>query len=165
MASIYFAHRYPEAKIIAVEAEASNYAMLRKNTRHYPAITPIHGALWKCDGEISVQSPKDSNSDFGKWGFVTHEGTGTKTRAMTMRTLMREMNIQVIDLAKIDIEGAEMEVFEDRDWLSATKCLMIELHDRFRPGCSEMVEAAMREFDREQRGETVCFVRKKLDEN
>ncbi len=37
--SIYFANRYPGAKIFAVEAEASNFAMLVKNTQAYPSIT------------------------------------------------------------------------------------------------------------------------------
>jgi len=36
MASIYFTHRYPEARIIAVEAEASNFAVLERNVRPYP---------------------------------------------------------------------------------------------------------------------------------
>jgi len=76
-----------------------------------------------------------------------------------MNTLMREMDIPAIDLAKIDIEGAEQEVFEDPRWLSGVKCLMIELHDRFRPGCSAAVEPAMRGFARVQRAETTFYLR------
>src|SRR5271166_1471460 len=41
MASIYFAHKYPEAKIIAIEAEGSNFDMLTRNIRPYPAIIPV----------------------------------------------------------------------------------------------------------------------------
>jgi tRNA1(Val) A37 N6-methylase TrmN6 len=36
MASIFFAQKYPDAKIIAVEAEASNFAMLARNVQPYP---------------------------------------------------------------------------------------------------------------------------------
>jgi len=161
MASVYFTHRYPEAKVIAIEAEASNFSVLARNVQPYPAIVPVHAALWNRDGQISVGGPDPATGASGKWAFVTHEGgPGAKVRAVTMNTLMREMCIQVIDLAKIDIEGAEQEVFEDTRWLTAMGCLMIELHDRFRPGCSEAVESAMRGFVRSQRGETAFYVRK-----
>jgi len=160
LTSIYFAHRYPGAKIIAIEAEASNYAAMSRNVRPYPAIIPVHAALWNRDGEISVGEPDPASGAFGEWAFVTHEGgSGPKVRAVTMHTLMREMCIQAIDLLKIDIEGAEQEVFENTQWLSGTGCLMIEMHDRFRPGCSEAVEQAMRGFARSQRGETTFYVR------
>lgn len=158
--SIYFAHKYPGAKIVAVEAETSNFEMLIKNVRSYPQITALKAALWNHDGEISVSEPDSASGAGGKWGFVTHEGKGSdKVRAITMRTLMREMCIPVIDLAKIDIEGAEQEVFEDPHWLAGLGCLMIELHDRFRPGCTEAVEPALKSFLRTQRGETTFYVR------
>src|SRR3984893_1559612 len=57
MASIYFAHKYPQAKIIAIEAEASNFDILTRNVRPYPAIISVHAALWNRDGEISVGEP------------------------------------------------------------------------------------------------------------
>ena len=159
MASIYFAHRYPEAKIIAIEAEASNYALLARNVMPYPAITPVHAALWNRDGQISVGEPNPETGAFGKWGFVAHEGPGASVRAITMQTLMEEMGIPSIDLAKIDIEGAEHEVFEDTGWLTGIVCVMIELHDQFRPGCGEAVEPAMKTFVRSRRGETNFYVR------
>ena len=41
LASIYFANRYPDAKIIAIEPEASNFSLLQRNVAAYPQITPI----------------------------------------------------------------------------------------------------------------------------
>jgi FkbM family methyltransferase len=159
MASIYLTHRYPEAKVIAIEAEASNFSVLARNVRPYPTIIPVHAALWNRDGQISVSEPDLAKQVSGKWGYVTRDGPGPKVRAVTMRTLMREMGVSTIDLAKIDIEGAEQEVFEDTRWLAGLGCLMIELHDRFRRGCSEAVEPAMQGFTRSQRGETTFYVR------
>jgi FkbM family methyltransferase len=160
-ASVYFAQTYPEARIIAVEAEPSNFEVLVRNVRHYPAITPVHAALWSRDGEISVSEPDPSSGSSGEWGFVTHDGPGRRVRAITMRTLMQEMQIPVIDLAKIDIEGAEQEVFQDTMWMKDMRCLMIELHDRFRPGCTAAVEPAMNGFVQSQRFETTFYVRGK----
>jgi FkbM family methyltransferase len=159
MASIFFAHKYPGAKIIAMEAEASNFDVLARNVRPYPAIIPIHAALWSRDGEIGVCEADPASGVSGNWAFVTREGPGVKVRAMTMPTLMKELQIQAVDLAKIDIEGAEKEVFEAGDWIKSVRCLMIELHDRFRPGCSEAVNSAAEGFSRLQRGETTLYLR------
>jgi FkbM family methyltransferase len=160
MASIYFTHRYPEAKIIAIEAEASNFAVLAKNVSPYPAIIPVHAALWNRDGEICVSEPDPATGAFGNWGFVTHEGcSGVKVRAITMQTLMKEMQMRFVDLLKIDIEGAEKEVFEACDWMDDIRCLIIELHDRFKPGCSEAVNSVVQGFSKLQRGETTLYIR------
>jgi FkbM family methyltransferase len=160
MASIYFANKYPGAKIIAIEPEASNFDLLARNSRPYPAIIPVHAALWNRDGEISVGEPDPAIGESGNWAFVTREGPGAKVRAITMLTLMKEMQIQSADLVKIDIEGAEKEVFESGDWMKRVRSLMIEIHDRYRPGCSDAVEAAAQGFSKAQRGETTLFVRR-----
>jgi FkbM family methyltransferase len=164
--SIYFANRFPHATIVAVEAEKSNFAMLVRNVHPYPAIIPIHAALWNREGEINIDAPDFTTGAYGEWGFVAHDGgAGTLVRAVTVQTLMQELRIQSFDLAKIDIEGAEQEVFEDTRWLIGTRCLMIELHDRFRPGCSKAVEAATRGFVRSQRGETTFYVQGSTEAN
>jgi FkbM family methyltransferase len=160
MTSIYFTHRFPDAKIIAIEAEASNFAVLARNVRPYPSIIPIHGALWNRDGEISVSQPDPTTGSGGEWAFVVHEGSGGKVRAITMPTLMKEMQISSVDLLKVDIEGAEKEVFEASDWMDDIHCLMIELHDRFRPGCSEAVDSVAQQYSKLQRGETTVYLRK-----
>lgn len=159
MASIYFAHRYPEAKIVAIEAEGANFDMLAKNVRPYSQITPVHAALWNRDGEISVTTPNPDTGAFGEWGFVTHDGPGSKVRAITMPTLMKEMQIPSIDLLKMDIEGAEKEVFESCNWVDNMRCMMIELHDRHKPGCSEAVHSACAGFSVSQREDTTVYLK------
>jgi FkbM family methyltransferase len=156
LASIYFANRYPKARIIAVEAEIANFAALVRNVQPYPAVVPIHAALWNRDGMISVDKPEPEARE---WAFVTGEGSGRPVRAITIQTLMREMSISSIDLAKIDIEGAERQVFADPVWLPNVRCLMVELHDSWIPGCSAVVEPAMRGFVRADRSETALFLR------
>jgi hypothetical protein len=72
---------------------------------------------------------------------------------------MKEMHVCSIDLLKVDIEGAEKEAFETCDWIRDVRCLMIELHDGFKPGCSEVVGSVMQEFSKVRRGETNLYVR------
>lgn len=161
MASIYYANQYPEARIVAVEAEASNFEVLRQNVGRYSAILPVHAAAWSSDGKVGLSSPDGNNTEIDKFVFRVSEDVGVPVRAMTIQSLMREARISSIDLLKIDIEGAEKEVFETaHDWIHKVSCLAIELHDRFRPGCRAAVSAVTGDFIEWQRGETTFFIRK-----
>jgi FkbM family methyltransferase len=159
LASIYYARRYPLARVISVEAEASNFEILRRNVSPFANIVPVHAALWKQDGFISVSGRDNATNGRDKWGFITHEGGGARVRAVTMPTLMREHNIASIDLLKVDIEGSEKELFESCDWADRVQALAIELHDHFRPGCSAAVNAAMSEFQASEHGEIKLYLR------
>lgn len=159
VASIYFANRYPEAKIIAVEPEPANYALLEKNVSAYPSIVPVHAALWSRDGDISVSLPEPATGAVGNWAFFTHEGEGIKVRALRMESLLKELGLDTVDLVKIDIEGAEVELFQSPEWVRRIRALAIETHDHLRPGCTATVEAAMRGFHRSSQNDILFFTR------
>jgi FkbM family methyltransferase len=154
MASISFACSYPQARIIAVEPEPSNFAALLRNIAPYQNIVPVNAAIWKDDGEVCL-GPCEVHP---KGAFQIVERGQVLVRAMTMRTLMREMGIQVIDFLKVDIEGAEKETFEACDWIESVRTIAIELHDRVKPGCRAALQMAATDFRFEDRGEvTFCF--------
>ena len=156
IASILFARRYPLAKIIAIEPEPSNFALLLKNTASYKNILPICAALWKEDGEVTL----GSCNVHPKGAFQVVEKGETRARAMTIETLMRETGIQSIDILKVDIEGSEKEVFASCSWIDNVGVIAIELHDRVRAGCRSTVETAARDFRSMERGEVTFFMRK-----
>jgi hypothetical protein len=54
LASIYFANKFPEAKIIAIEPETENFELLKKNVVKYPNIIPLCAALWDTIGQIDL---------------------------------------------------------------------------------------------------------------
>jgi FkbM family methyltransferase len=153
MSSILFALKYPTARIIAIEPEPSNFAALIRNTAPYKTITPIQAALWREDGEVglgaSIAHPKGA--------FQIVENGQQRVRAITMDTLMRETGIDSIDLLKVDIEGAEIELFESCPWIGNVRIIAIELHDRVRPGCSSAVKDAASGLHCEQQGEVTFF--------
>lgn len=158
MTSVYYTHKYPDSRIIAMEPEVSNFEMLTRNTAPYPNIFPVQGALWSRDGEIGISEPDPATGAYGKWGFVTQEGSGARVPALTLPTLMANKKIDSIDLLKIDIEGPEKEVFGGSDWMKHVRCLVIELHDRFKPGCTAAVETATRGFSKLKRGEMTVYL-------
>lgn len=136
MSAIWFANKFPEAKIIAIEPETSNYELLKENCRPYPNISTVHAAVWHKNGEIELLNPGR-----GYYGFVTQDSNQNSTnlvQALTIQQIMADAQINRIDLLKMDIEGAEKEVLENcHPWINKTSSLTIELHDRFKPGCSK----------------------------
>jgi FkbM family methyltransferase len=162
MSAVYFALRYPGATIIAVEPEPSNFAILLKNAELFPQIIPINAALWKHEGLVHIQ-----DGGGGHWGMRTIEGkvpTRQAIRATTIQALMQHLRIEQIDLLKIDVEGAECEIFEEPSpWIGHVGVICTELHDRFRPGCLEIYRAATVAFPiRWRQGELDCAAREGL---
>jgi FkbM family methyltransferase len=145
-ASVWFANRYPNAKIIAVEPDPSNAAMLRQNVAPYPNVRVIEGAVWWENTTLALDDQGD------KSGIQVRTGHGG-IRAMTIPEIAGPANI---DILKLDVEGAEKELFEhDPAWLANVGVLMIELHDRFKPGCSKALYSALTHHDfRELRHQT-----------
>ena len=136
LASIYFASRFPGSRILAVEPDANNFRMLVENTRPYPNITPVHAALWYQDAPISVEGTEEES-----WASrVNAEGRGQSVRGLTLKTLLASHGMETVDLLKVDVEGAEKEIFEyDPHVLDGVRVLYIELHDYMVPGSARAV--------------------------
>jgi FkbM family methyltransferase len=153
LASVFFALKYPTANIIAVEPEPSNFAILKKNAKLFPQIVPLQAALWNRDGFVDL---KDGGA--GHWGMQVTQGDSIA--AISMPTLLRLFNIQEVDVLKIDVEGAEVELFSDTKWIDCVSMICIELHDRFRKGCETAFEETTGEFPKRwRRGELRCVAR------
>jgi FkbM family methyltransferase len=152
-ASIFYANRYPEARIYAVEPDPSNFMMLRKNTLNYPAVTAVWGALWNKESSVKVAPPEA----FTHWGVRVVENGGT-VPSFTISSLMRSYALEFVDILKLDIEGAECEVLStSAEWIESIGMIAIETHDRFRPGCSAMFENIANEFPYRQQNGDVAF--------
>ena len=165
LASIYFSNKFPDAKIIAIEPEDSNLNILRKNIAPYGNITLICGALWRENSRIDLVDP-----GLGKWAFMTQSQDGVEKRhgefvhqvqGMTVDTIMKEHGIDHIDIIKIDIEGAEREVFRDPSlWLEKVDALIVELHEHMKPGCNRSFRNVSKAFtDKWLQGEKVYLTR------
>lgn len=165
-ASIYFANRYPDAEIVAIEPDAANFQILSENAKPYPKIQPLRAGLWGKPGTLFV------DNSLGSWGCTvaevhpndtTEKNSECRVKAVTVDDILLTSGHKRIDILKLDIEGAEREVFSApcQSWLSLTDVLIIELHDHIKPGCSEALEHATGSdhFLRTSRGENVVLVR------
>ena len=129
--SVYIKNRMPNCKIIALEPENSNYEQCKLNLDPYPGIYIENKGLWKKDCKLNIIE----KLELGKWGTQVEESENGEIEATTISTLMKQYNIDKIDLLKIDIETSEKYIFEgDIEWLTKVKLLIIEFHDRLLPG-------------------------------
>ena len=164
-ASIYFANQFPNARILAIEPEKENFEILVKNTEPYPNIEPIFGALWSERVEVDVV-----DRGLGNWGFMI-EATSSdrispgpshqKVQGMTVDMILERYGIRQISILKLDIEGAELEVFRNSSsWIDKVDSLIIELHEHMRPGCNRSFYSATGGFDIEwSQGEFIYLTR------
>jgi len=149
LTSIYFKWQFPEASIVAVEPEESNYALLEQNlSYYYPSVECLKYGIWNRSADLFVGDEDGA----GKWGFKVSEleVSGRElVRSITMREILQKYRREEIDILKIDIEGSELELFTDNyeDWLPRTRVIMIETHDRFRPGCSRSLFKALSNYN------------------
>jgi len=135
LASVYFANKYPNAKIISIEPEKNNFEMLKKNVVNYKNIIPLNAAIWNKNEEVFIIDAHKGNDSFqvGNDSIVSSQ----KVNGFTVDKIMDMFNLPKIDLLKIDIEGAEKEVFESTPaWLGNVNSMAIELHERLKSGCN-----------------------------
>jgi FkbM family methyltransferase len=149
MASVYFANKFPTARIIALEPDPSNFAMLEKNVRPYPQIRPINAALWEQSTSMRI-----THEEWGTAGRTCEPDESGTIQAITTKELCLSFELDHIDLFKLDIEGAESGIFENSsEWIGKVDRIVIELHDRCIQGCSESFFGATRDFSHQHRGE------------
>jgi hypothetical protein len=98
-----------------------------------------------------------------KWGIQVSEcGTGCAIQAHTIKDLLRLSGCEKVDILKLDIEGAEEQLFGkgETDWIDLVNSIVIEFHDMKDRHCAETFYKAIcgRRFLQHHRGENI-FIR------
>jgi FkbM family methyltransferase len=159
MATLYFAQRYSDALIVAIEPEALNFEILRQNCENLRNVVLLKAALWPKRCNLTIANPTAESWMFRVADQLRGRENSTLVRSITMHDLLCKMNINRVDLLKLDIEGSELELFSEqcREWLNKIHVIVIELHDRYMPGCAQAFYTALtsHKFVQEIRGENI----------
>ena len=97
---VWFSECFGESHIVAIEPDAENVKLLRKNT--FGRNVDIHeAALGSTDGQVSVIDPGN-----GEWGYQTQtDSFGDCKRVAISRIIIEKMELGFVPfLIKIDIE-------------------------------------------------------------
>lgn len=137
LTSVWLAKKYGFANVIAVEPDASNAALVRRNFE----LNGISGhivqaAIGPSDGTTRFQAAAESNQ-----GHVSPEGSVVSV--VSMATILNQFHLPQVDLVKMDIEGSEQTLLTGpSEWLSRTKAMIAEFHPTLidYPGLTGLLE-------------------------
>jgi len=161
-ASVFFAHKFPQASIWAFEPENSNYEILEQNGRRFGNVTTMKAAIWNSDTHVEIQNPGDE-----QWAFRVQETASSgcaQIQALSIPSIMKMAGTDRVDILKLDIEGAERDLFDEytEEWIGKVGIIIVELHDWIRPGCSDALAIATKglSWERSRFGENTVLIRR-----
>ena len=119
--AVLFLSRYPNARCVALEPGMA-HALAAINLGRYGERAVLYqAALMRSPGLCRVQEA-DTGSE-------AHADTNGTIKAVTVAEILASSPHGRIDILKIDIEGAELDLFrEASEWLPFVDCITIELH-------------------------------------
>jgi FkbM family methyltransferase len=124
---------------------------LRRNLAPYGARSVvIEAALWSSARELALTS---GFRDARHWSRQVTPFDGSSDRfvpGMTIDDVLARCGVERISILKLDIEGAEAELFRDGDspWMGAVDTFVVELHDDAGHGqATERFRAALARHD------------------
>lgn len=138
LATLYFASRYPTSRLFAVEPNPENYVLLNVNLQRLSArgrCQTLNAAIWQREAVLAAKplpSP-DRYNCFSVRELLPEEHCSTPIKGMPMTDLVAASGFTTVDILKVDVEGAEIQLFRGNlDWLERVRALLIEFHDESR---------------------------------
>ena len=123
----YFKHVYPKSSVLAFEADPRVFEVLKRNCESWGAhdVQLIRKAVWTRESTLPFRGD-------GKWsGRVDEEATGEDVPRVPACRL-RDYLTEKVDLLRIDIQGAEVDVLLDcADRLGQIQNLAVDYHSVF----------------------------------
>lgn len=139
--SVYLNCFLPDASFLIIEPDESNCKFLNSNITHNEINVRkiIKGGLWSSDGYLEIKRDFRDQTD---WAIRVQESQKPNNlKAYSLKGIMTNLEINIIDILKIDIEGSEKELFSDKEKitevLKKVRFLCIEIHDEFQ--CREII--------------------------
>ena len=146
--TVYYSIKYPYSKIYSVEPGKTNFEQLCINTENLTNVIKDKLAITNYSGtaELFLTTDFDLGLSLNNTKNINQSETVT---AKNINDYIYENNIQQIDLLKINIEGAEKEIFEsiNLENFKKIKSILADLHDRKVKGCSQSLFSKLSSFN------------------
>jgi FkbM family methyltransferase len=148
ISAYYLLHQYPNARLIAVEPDADNLALCRQNLSPFAdRVHVIQAAVWPENRLLRVVP---ASRHLGAWALRVEPWDTGDLQGLTIPEILSRAGEQgPIDLLKMDIEGAEEDIFRaSPSWLDLTRNIAIELHGK---AAEATFDRALANYDYEHR--------------
>lgn len=130
--ALYFSLLYPNARIYAFEPSPDNFTVLQKNAANCSRIRVFNFGLGSENASLELYA-SDNPLNFG--GYSLH-ATGSDTSRKTsiavraVADVLRELDLDRIDVVKVDTEGAEWDILTafPGEALERVQLIVGELH-------------------------------------
>lgn len=128
-ASIFLRDRYPQASILAVEADPDTARLTAWNLRTDPNVTVLVAAVTDHDGTVTfTRLPGHSWGSNVLSAWSSPDSIKVSVRSATLGTLLAEHSLDAVDLLKVDVEGAEIMALTSDASLARVDCVVGEVH-------------------------------------
>lgn len=163
---IFLLNKYPGAKVIALEPDPDNFEILKRNVQPYgKQVISLNAAIWSASAKLCLK--RDVSGFRGEWSTrvaICDETTETDVGvdAIDIGQVLEASGYERIDILKIDIEGAESEIFSKNYsvWIDKVDCFIIELHSDKDSKCFfEALSLSNTSYRYSQSGELTVAVR------
>lgn len=157
--SLRFRHNHADAHIIAIEPDLGNFNVLSRNCASDPRIKPLNVALWSGPATLTLRDGRGNEA----FQVTTEIGDGPEVEAVSIVDILERTGWSRIGILKLDIEGAEHELFAtgaDR-WIGQVDCIIMEISDSDRAGTTQALFKALNgeDFNAEILGENIVLIR------
>ena len=126
--AMFWAQRYPNARMVLVEPDPDNFKLLHRNTAAYQhRCVLLNAAVSDRRGEASFFR---SDREYGHSILKTDDCVSEiQVKTLTVSDVLSEAGFPRVDLLKMDIEGGEEIVMPTiGTWTHAPRYLIAELH-------------------------------------
>ncbi len=136
LTALKFSHSFPNAQMVCLEPDPQNHHVLEKNLRDGNQHQNCHiwqKALWSSEQSLELINDFRDRREWSRRVDLPTENTSNHiVQSTSLNSIIAKFNLSEISILKIDIEGAESEIFSknrSHDFLSIVKIIAIEIHD------------------------------------
>jgi FkbM family methyltransferase len=127
--SAYFLSRFKNCLVISVEPDPANFVQLQKNVAPYGSrVKTIQAAVWPRNERLDLTHAGPGE----EWGVRVKLSKFGAVQTVTIPELLQSSGQERVSLLKVDIEGAETQLFSSgaEEWLDRVDNIIIELHGK-----------------------------------
>jgi FkbM family methyltransferase len=134
LASLYLHHHFPAAAFTLVEPFEENSLSIALNCKAagLQNYTLLRGGIWNSSAILEICR---EFRDKKEWSIQLKEASsqGKTVQGYSLAELVERAGL--VDILKIDVEGAEVKLFENNTYAAAflkrVKCITLEIHDEY----------------------------------